>query len=131
MAGLTEFAKWLIDGRNVGVLATLMSDGAPHLSPVYVDRDGDVLLVNTVIGRVKYRNVRRDPRVSLVVLDHLNPLQYVEIRGRVVELTTEGAEEHIDMLANRYMGVEKHPFRKPGQRRVIMKIVADRVVEHR
>jgi len=131
MAGLTEFARWLIDGRNIGVLATLMPGGAPHLSPVYEDREGDVVLVNTVIGRVKYRNVRRDPRVSLVVVDHLNPLQYVEIRGRVVELTTDGAEEHIDMLANRYMGVEKHPFRKPGQRRVIMRIIAEKVVEHR
>lgn len=128
---LSDFAKWLIDGRNVGVIATLMRDGSPHLSPVYVDRDGDIILVNTVIGRVKYRNVKGDPRVSVVVFDHLNPLQYVEVRGRVAELTTEGAEEHIDMLAKRYMGLEKHPFRKPGQRRIIMKIVPEKVVEHR
>lgn len=128
---LSEFAKWLIDGRNVGVLGTLMPDGSPHLSPVYVDRDGDILLVNTVIGRVKHKNVKNDPRVSVVIFDHLNPLQYVEIRGRVRELTIESAEEHIDMLARRYMGVEKHPFRRPGQRRIIMKIVPEKVVEHR
>ncbi|MEM2931957.1 MAG: PPOX class F420-dependent oxidoreductase [Nitrososphaerota archaeon] len=129
--GLTEFARWLIDGRNIGILATLMPDGSPHLSPVYVDREGDIVLVNTVIGRVKHLNVKRDPRVSLVVVDHLNPLQYVEIRGRVSDLTVDGAEEHIDKLAKRYMGVEKHPFRRPGQKRIIMKIVAEKVVEYR
>lgn len=129
--GLTEFARWLIDGRNIGILATLMPDGTPHLSPVYVDREGDIVLVNTVIGRVKHLNVKRDPRVSLVVVDHLNPLQYVEIRGRVSDLTVDGAEEHIDKLAKRYMGVEKHPFRRPGQKRIIMKIVAEKVVEYR
>lgn len=129
--GLTEFARWLIDGRNIGILATLMPDGSPHLSPVYVDREGDIVLVNTVIGRVKHLNVKRDPRVSLVVVDHLNPLQYVEIRGRVSDLTVVGAEEHIDKLAKRYMGVEKHPFRRPGQKRIIMKIVAEKVVEYR
>ncbi|MEM3589212.1 MAG: PPOX class F420-dependent oxidoreductase [Nitrososphaerota archaeon] len=129
--GLTEFARWLIDGRNIGILATLMPDGAPHLSPVYVDREGDIVLVNTVIGRVKHLNVKRDPRVSLVVVDHLNPLQYVEIRGRVSDLTVVGAEEHIDKLAKRYMGVEKHPFRRPGQKRIIMKIVAEKIVEYR
>lgn len=129
--GLTEFARWLIDGRNVGILATLMPDGSPHLSPVYIDREGDLVLVNTVIGRIKYLNVKRDPRVSLVVIDHLNPLQYVEIRGRVSELTVDGAEEHIDKLANRYISVEKHPFRRPGQKRIIMKIVPEKVVEYR
>ncbi|MEM2182247.1 MAG: PPOX class F420-dependent oxidoreductase [Halobacteria archaeon] len=129
--GLTEFARWLIDGRNIGILATLMPDGSPHLSPVYVDREGDIVLVNTVIGRVKHLNVKRDPRVSLVVVDHLNPLQYVEIRGRVSNLTVDGAEEHIDKLAKRYMGVEKHPFRRPGQKRIIMKIVAEKIVEYR
>ncbi|MEM2004018.1 MAG: PPOX class F420-dependent oxidoreductase [Nitrososphaerota archaeon] len=129
--GLTEFARWLIDGRNIGILATLMPDGSPHLSPVYVDREGDIVLVNTVIGRVKHLNVKRDPRVSLVVVDHLNPLQYVEIRGRVSDLTVVGAEEHIDKLAKRYMGVEKHPFRRPGQKRIIMKIVAEKIVEYR
>ena len=129
--GLTEFARWLIDGRNIGILATLMPDGSPHLSPVYVDREGDIVLVNTVIGRVKHLNVKRDPRVSLVVVDHLNPLQYVEIRGRVSNLTVDGAEEHIDKLAKRYMGVEKHPFRRPGQKRIIMKIVSEKIVEYR
>ncbi len=128
---LTEFARWLIDGRNVGILATLMADGSPHLSPVYVDREGDIVLVNTVIGRVKYLNVKRDPKVSLVVIDHLNPLQYVEIRGRVSELSVDGAEEHIDKLANRYMGVKEHPFRRPGQKRIIMKIAPEKVIEYR
>jgi PPOX class probable F420-dependent enzyme len=103
-------------------LATLMPDGRPQVTPVWFDFDGRNLLVNTARGRVKDRNMRRDPRVSLSVMDPENPYRYVEIRGNVVNVTEEGADQHIDKMAKKYLDVEKYPYRQPGEVRVLYTI---------
>jgi len=119
---LPQGVRALIERRNFAHLATLMPDGTPHVTPVWVDHDGHHVLVNTTVGRTKVRNVQRDPRVGLSLHDQENPYSYASIRGRVVEITAEGAEEHIDRLAQKYLGQERYPYRRPGERRVIIKI---------
>ena len=103
-------------------LATLMEDGTPQVTPVWVDFDGQSVVVNTARGRVKDRNMRRDPRVSLALMDPDNPYRYLEIRGRVSEVTEQGADQHIDKMAKKYLGVDKYPYRSEGEVRVIFKI---------
>ncbi|HZD80926.1 MAG TPA: PPOX class F420-dependent oxidoreductase [Actinomycetota bacterium] len=117
----------LLRGRNFAHLATLMPDGSPHVAPVWVDLEDGLIRVNTVEGRVKTRNLRRDPRVALSVDDHEDPYRMASIRGEVVEVTIEGADEHIDALAGKYLGVDRYPNRRRGERRVIVKIRPDRV----
>jgi PPOX class probable F420-dependent enzyme len=112
----------LFEKRAFANLATLMPDGSPQVTPVWVDRDGDIIRVNTAKGRVKDRNMRRDPRVSLAIADPDNPYRYLQIRGRVVEITEKGADDHIDKLAMKYMGKEKYPYRSATEVRVIYRI---------
>ncbi len=118
--GLSERALRIIEGRNFAHLATLMPDGSPHVTPVWIDREEEVLLVNTAEGRVKHRNVLRDPRVAISITDQEDPYESVILRGRVVEVTGEGAEEHIDHLSWKYTG--RSFQRIPGQKRVIIRI---------
>jgi PPOX class probable F420-dependent enzyme len=106
-------------------LATLMPDGSPQVTQTWVDTDGTHVLVNTVEGHQKVRNVRRDPRVSLGVADPDDVSSYVEVRGRVVELTREGAAEHIERLAQRYLGRPYPWFGGRDQVRVLLRIEAD------
>lgn len=106
-------------------LATLMPDGRPQVTPVWIDYDGKQLVVNTAKGRVKDRNMRRDPRVSLSILDPENPYRYLEVRGKVSEVTENGADAHIDKMAKKYLGKDKYPFRQPGEVRVIFKITPE------
>lgn len=124
---LPERVAALLREPNFAHLATLMPDGSPQVTPVWVDFDGTHVLVNTAEGRQKPRNVRRDPRVALSVHKQDMPYVWAAIRGRVVELTHEGADEHIDALAQKYLGRERYPFRAPGERRVILKIQPERV----
>jgi PPOX class probable F420-dependent enzyme len=106
-------------------LATIMSDGRPQVTPVWCDFDGTLVRINSAKGRVKDRNMRRDPRVTLSIQDPDNPYRYLEVRGRVVEVTEEGADAHIDSLAKKYLGVDKYPYRRPGEVRVTYKIQPD------
>ncbi len=108
-------------------LATLMSDGSPQVTPVWVDYDGTNILVNSAKGRVKDKNMRGNPRVSLAISDPENPYRYLEARGRVVEITEAGADEHINRMAKKYLGKDVYPFRKPGQVRVLYKIKVEKV----
>lgn len=108
-------------------LGTIMSDGSPQVTPVWVDYDGKYVRFNSAVGRVKDRNVRRDPRVSLSILDPENPYRYLAIRGRVVEITQQGADEHINSLSQKYTGQPVYAFRQPGEVRVTYKIEADKV----
>jgi PPOX class probable F420-dependent enzyme len=117
----------LFQKRAFAVLATLMPDGSPQVTPVWCDFDGTHVLVNSARGRVKDRNMRRDPRVALAIMDPDNPYRYLEVRGRVVEITEDGAEAHIDRLAKKYLGVETYPYRRPGEVRVLYKIRPERV----
>ena len=107
-------------------LSTLMADGWPQVTPVWCDFDGTHVRINSAKGRVKDRNMRRDPRVTLEVQDPENPYRYLQVRGRVVEITEVGADAHIDSLAKKYLGVDKYPYRQPGETRVIYKIEAQR-----
>ncbi len=121
-ANITDKVKQLLESPNFVHLATLMPDGSPQVTPVWVDYDGTHIVVNTAEGRQKPRNIRRDPRVALSVVDQGNPYTAATIRGKVVDISTEGADEGIDRLAKKYLGQDKYPFRQPGEKRLIMKI---------
>jgi len=126
-AALPDDARELLEAPNIAHLTTLMPDGSPQVTPVWVDYDGRYVLVNTAEGRQKPRNVRRDPRVALSLTDRENPYVWAMIRGRAVELTHEGADDHIDRLAKKYLGEDRYPFRQAGEQRVIVKIEPLRV----
>jgi len=117
----------LFDKKAFGSLGTNMPDGSPQVTPVWVDYDGTHVRFNSALGRVKDKNVRRDPRVSIALLDPENPYRYLEIRGRVVEITEDGADAHIDALAKKYLGKDKYPFRKSGEVRVTYKVAPEKV----
>ncbi len=108
--------------KSFAQLATLMPDGSPQVTPVWVDYDGRYILINSAKGRLKDRNMRRDPRVGLDLSDPDNPYRHISIRGHVAEITEKGADEHIDKQAKKYMGQDRYPLRAPGEVRVIYKI---------
>ncbi len=99
-----------------------MPDGQPQVTPVWCDFDGQHVLVNSAKGRVKDRNMKHDARVALAIIDPDNAYRYLEVRGRVVEITEKGADEHIDRMAKKYLNVDKYPHRAPGEVRVIYKV---------
>jgi PPOX class probable F420-dependent enzyme len=117
----------LLDKKAFAHLATVGTDGTPQVTPVWCDFDGTHVRINTARGRVKDRNLQRNPRVALSILDPDNPYRYVQIRGKVVAMTEQGADAHIDALAKKYLDKDRYPFRQPGEVRVIVKISADRV----
>jgi len=112
----------IIERPNYGHLATLMPDGSPQCTPVWVDIDGNDILINTAEGRQKVRNLDRDGRVALSIHDSENPYRYIQVRGRVVEKTHEGADAHIDKMAKKYLGQDTYPWRGPNEQRVIYRI---------
>lgn len=107
-------------------LATVMPDGSPQVTPVWIDYDGENVIFNTAVGRQKDKNLQTDGRVSLALIDPDNPYRYLEVRGKVVERTLEGADDHINKMAKKYMGVDVYPGRQPGEVRVIYKIKPER-----
>ncbi len=107
-------------------LATVMPDGKPQVTPVWVDYDGKNVIVNTAEGRQKDRNLRRNPDVALAIMDPENPYRYLQIRGKVVEVTNTGADSHIDKMAKKYLGKDKYPFAQPGEKRVLFKIAPEK-----
>lgn len=112
----------LFDKPAFGHLATLMPDGSPQVTPVWVEYDGSHLRINSALGRVKDKNMRRDARVAISLQDPANPYRYLEVRGRVVEITQDGADAHIDKLTQKYLGQPTYPYRQPSEARVIYKI---------
>ena len=107
-------------------LATLMPDGKPQTTPVWVDYDGKYVVINTAQGRQKDKNMQRDGRVALSIADPDNPYRYLEVRGRVVERTLNGTDQHIDAMAKKYLGQDKYPYRQPGEVRVLYKVEPER-----
>ena len=114
--------RLLGEGKNLAIIATVMPDGSPQATAVWVDTDGEHVRFNTAEGRVKTKNLRRDPRVAVAILNADNPYEQVTIRGRVVEFVHEGAIEHIDSLARKYVGTDVFTERDPNDQRVIVKI---------
>jgi PPOX class probable F420-dependent enzyme len=108
-------------------LATVMPDGKPQVTPIWVDYDGRNVVFNTAEGRQKDKNLQRDARVALSILDPDNPYRYLEVRGRIVERTHAGADQHIDAMAKKYLGQDKYPFRQPNEVRVIYKVQPEHV----
>jgi PPOX class probable F420-dependent enzyme len=124
---LTDAQKKFLTDKNFGHIATLNKDGSPQVTPVWVEFDGTHVIVNSEMKRRKGRNLKRDPRVSLSIQDGANPYQYIEIRGRVTQITDKGGAEGIDRLAKKYMGVDKYPLNVPGDVRVVIRIVPEHV----
>ncbi len=125
---LSTGVRKLFQEKNFAHLATLMPDGSPQASPVWVDlAEGDLIVVNTAEGRAKPRNVRRDARVAISIASQENPYANASVRGRVVKITHDGADESIDLLAKKYLGADKYPYRQPGERRVILVIEPEHV----
>ena len=110
-------------------LATLMPDGSPQITQVWVDTDGEHILINTAEGRQKELNVRRDPRVAVNVVDPANAWRIAMVRGRVVEITTAGADQLIDQLAKKYLNEDTYPFRRPEEVRITLKILPEKINE--
>jgi PPOX class probable F420-dependent enzyme len=123
---MPEDAIHLLEGTHLAHVATINADGSPQVTPVWVDHDGDTVMINTARGRLKDRNLARDPRVSISIVDAANPYQPLLIQGRAVEITEEGADDHIDRLAKRYLGEDVYPFRGPGEVRLLVRIEPDR-----
>ncbi len=124
---ITPEIEKLLVGKNFASLATLMNDGSPHVAPTWIDYDGKMIVINTAAGRVKEKNVKQDKRVALSVYDNSNPYNMITIRGTVQEITAENADQHIDKLAKRYLGMDKYPFRSPDEKRIILKIRPEKV----
>jgi PPOX class probable F420-dependent enzyme len=117
----------LFDKKGFAHLATVAADGTPQSTPVWVDFDGTHVRINTARGRIKDKNLQANPRVALSILDPDNPYRYIQVRGRVTEMTERGADAHIDALAKKYLGQDTYPHRRPGEVRVTVKIVPERV----
>jgi len=108
-------------------IATTMSDGSPHLTETWVDTDGEHVLINSVQGYLKVRNIARDPRVAVAIVDPANPSRYFQVRGRVIATTTEGATEHIEMLSQRYLGTPYPWYGGRDQVRVLLTIAPEKI----
>ncbi len=127
-ARLTDDQIALLREPVLAHVATVMPDGSPQITPVWVDTDGEAILINTARGRVKHRNILRDPRVAVSLTARDDDHRTVVVRGRA-KLVDEGAEDHIDRLAKKYTGQDRYPWRTPDMRRVTIRIVPEHVVQ--
>lgn len=126
---LTEPVIKIIKDKNFAFLGTVMKDGRPQVSPVWIDIEdnNNIILINTAQGRIKHKNLSKDPRVSLSLIDRNNPYSMVSIQGTVIEQTTIGADQHIDKLAKKYLNIDRYPSHSPSIKRVICKIKPEKM----
>ena len=124
---LSPKAHDLIARPVLASLATLNPDGSPQITPLWVDLDGDDVVFNTAKGRKKARNLERDPRVAVTVIDPDDQYNVVAFRGTVVDVTTDGADAHIDALAKKYLGVDSYPMRREGEVRIRVTVRTDHI----
>ena len=122
-----EKSARLFSGDNIVFVATVMGDGSPQVTPVWADYENGHIMVNTARGRVKHRNVVRDPRVAVSVVSRSDPLDMVAVRGTVVGVIPDGDYAHADRLARQYMGRDRYPFRRDGEERITLKILPQSV----
>ena len=120
-------AETLLNGKNLVFLATSMADGSPQVTPVWGDFEDSYIRINTAEGRLKHKNILRDPRVAISVVDSKNPLDMTSIRGKVVEIAPDYEYKHADFLTKQYMGKENYPFKRPGEKRIILKIEPEKI----
>jgi PPOX class probable F420-dependent enzyme len=126
-AEISPMVRSLLEGKNFAHIATTMKDGSPQNTAVWVDIEGNNILFNTAEGRVKPRNLRRNPKVAISITDSENPYRAAFIRGRVTNITPEGGDAHIDKLARKYMGVDSYPNRQPGEVRLVVTVEPDHI----
>ena len=126
---LSEPVIKIIKDKNFAFLGTIMRDGRPQVSPIWIDIDdnNNIILINTANGRIKQKNITRDPRVSLSLVDKNNPYSMITLQGTVIEQTTVGADEHIDKLAKKYLNIDRYPSHSPSIQRVICKIKPEKM----
>ena len=120
-------SRELLEGKNFCGVVTIGKDGRPDVVVVWVDTDGEGVLLNSAEGGAWPESLRRDPRVTLAVANHENPYEYVAIDGEAVEITTEGADEHIDKLAKKYLDKDEYPFRQPDEVRLLIRVRPEKV----
>ena len=128
LAALDARACALLEAKNVCTVCTTARDGSIHAQPVWVDTDGEHVLLNSVPGRAWVRNLERSDRVTCTIVNLENPYEFVEIRGRASKPSREGAEDHIDRLASKYLGLETYPWTDPAQPRILLRVTPERVV---
>jgi PPOX class probable F420-dependent enzyme len=132
--GVTPISKKeiseLFSGRNLVFIATLSKDNSPHVTPVWADMDEkeELVLINSFEGSTKVRNVRRDPRVALSIVETHNTYKMVSMKGKVVEVTMNDADNHLHKLAKKYLGIGKYYYRKPSHKRVIIKVKPEKIM---
>ncbi|HYB02839.1 MAG TPA: PPOX class F420-dependent oxidoreductase [Nitrososphaerales archaeon] len=126
---LTPKVKQLIDGKNFASAATIMPDGSPQAATVWIERDGDTIILNATRSRQRTRNLKRDPRVAISIYDQNNPYSSASIRGKAIEITEKGGEENIDKMNMKYHGNPKYPYHIPSDPRVLIRVEATRIHE--
>ena len=117
----------LYQKKTFAQLATVMQDGSPQVTPVWWEYDGKHIVINSAKGRTKDLNMRRNPNVAISVQDPENPYRHLSLKGKVVEVTENGAYAHIDKLAKKYIGKDVYPNRRPGEVRVIYRILPEKI----
>jgi PPOX class probable F420-dependent enzyme len=131
-AGTTKLSKDelhnLFQDRNLAFVATLSKDGSPHVTPVWTELVDDLILINTFESSAKNKHITNDKRIALSIVEQNNPFNMVSIKGKVIEQTTEGADEHLKRLAKRYLGIGKYYYRKPNHKRIILKIQPEKIM---
>ena len=117
----------LFGAKNLVFIATVMKDGSPQVSPVWANYENDHIMINTAEGRIKHKNILRDPRVAVSVVSKDNPLDMTTIRGKVEEIIPDYDYKHADRLTKQYMGRDRYPFKRDDEKRIILKIKPDKV----
>lgn len=127
MSKIPETFYDLFQKKAFAQLATLMNDGSPQVTPVWCEFDGKHVVINSAKGRTKDVNMRRNPNVAVSIQDPDNPYRHLSLQGKVVEITEKGADAHIDKLSKKYIGKDVYPNRRPGEVRVIYRILPEKI----
>lgn len=125
--GIDGRSRELLEARNFCHVATIGSDGTPHVAVVWVDVNTHDVLLNTADGRTWPENLRRDPRITLTVVNSENPYEYLSIDGKVIEMTHDGADDHIDAMAKKYLDEDEYPFRAPDEVRLLVRVKPEKI----